>query len=79
MEIADKFQGKSLIMLDEYFQNKIKLAELRLKQQFLRHDEEIKLSIEKIEKEIRTFISSLNVFQLRQLIYMNLDFDDLEV
>jgi hypothetical protein len=41
------------------------------------NSEELKKEINKIEKDIRIFISSLDPSQLRQLIYMSLNLDDI--
>ena len=69
-----KFKGLAEIMLYQYFKDKELLAELNMKSFF---EEDVKDEIKEVESRIKFFISSLNRVQLKQLIYMSLDFDDI--
>lgn len=78
-EVADQFQNwKAHFMLIDYFEDKQRLSELKIRNTFKQTLESTK-EIEELEKKIKTFISSLNKEQLQQIIYMSLDFEDLSV
>lgn len=68
------WHGRKALLLDEYLNNKIRLQELkRLPKRYRVHDEN--KEIQKIETDIREFISMLDRFELRSLILMSLDMD----
>lgn len=68
-----KFNGLSEIMLDQYFRDKELLVELNIKSFF----EDVGDEKEECEQRIKNFICSLDRVQLKQLIYMSLDLDDI--
>lgn len=69
--------GSQAILLDEYLNNKQKLAELKEKKRYMDYREystdEIQREIIKIEQNIIEFICSLNSEHLKDIIYMSLD------
>lgn len=69
--------GSQAILLDEYLNNKQKLAELKEKKRYMDYREydtdEIQQEIMKIEQNIVEFICSLNSERLKEIIYMSLD------
>ena len=84
-----EWKGKSQILLNEYFDNKQLLAEKKTKLNHLcnfvtteyRSDlseikERLQEEISELEKKIRIFVSSLNIQQLKSIVYMSLDMND---
>lgn len=69
--------GAQAILLDEYLNNKQKLAELKEKKRYIDYKgyntDEIQQEIMKIEQNIVEFICSLNSERLKEIIYMSLD------
>lgn len=69
--------GAQAILLDEYLNNKQKLAELKEKKRYMDYKgyntDEIQQEIMKIEQNIVEFICSLNSERLKEIIYMSLD------
>ena len=69
--------GSQAILLDEYLNNKQKLAELKEKKRYMDYRgynvDELQREITKIEQSIVEFICSLNAERLKEIIYMSLD------
>lgn len=81
-----EWEGKSEILLNEYLNDKQLLTEKKIKLNHLcnfvtteyRGDlseikERLQEEIKELEKNIRIFVSSLNIQQLKSVIYMSLD------
>lgn len=66
--------GRTNLLLQAYFELKLKLCELKVRQRFRNNDELIK-NIEETEKRTVENISMHDKEQLRQIILMSLDID----
>lgn len=71
------FRGKDLLLLQEYFDLKVKLSEWQkakiFQERILHNSDEANIKIKEIEKNIVEIISMFNLTQLRQIIFMGLD------
>ncbi|MNK43716.1 hypothetical protein D3C87_624310 [compost metagenome] len=69
-----QFTGSSRLLLQDYFEKKTKLLELKTMRRF-RSNQEHESEIESLETSIIEIISMFNEKQLREIIEMSLDID----
>ncbi|WP_252241609.1 hypothetical protein [Clostridium sp. ZBS18] len=67
------FKGAKHLRLDDYFQDKILLNELQYKRRFSNVDKEML----ECEKRIKEFLTALDEAELRQIIYLSLNLDNI--
>jgi hypothetical protein len=69
-----KFKGSTALLLQEYFDLKVKLSELQLKMRY-RKTSDLEDRIRKVEVSIIEILSMFDQRQLLQIIHMSLDID----
>ena len=74
-----EWKGANALLLNEYFENKEKLFELKKKKEYLDYRGEdisnMEKEIKQIQMSIIEFVSGLDTQHLKSIIYMSLDMD----
>lgn len=74
-----EWKGANALLLNEYFENKEKLLELKKKKEYLDYRGEdvsnLEEEIKQIQMSIIEFVSGLDSQHLKSTIYMSLDMD----